>query len=173
MANLYPLVAEMKAMLTNLDAWLQAGAEHAKSKKVEPDTLLGLRLAMDQYPLLRQIQSACDSAKLAGARLTGKEAPVHADDEKTFDEARARIAKATAYLDTLVEKDFEGAETRKVALPFLPGGKKGALGADYVVHFAQPNFFFHVVHAYAILRHSGVMLGKMAYLGTGMPILDL
>jgi len=173
MANLYPFVAEMKTMLANLDRWLVTAAEHAKSKKVEPDTLVEARLALDQYALVKQVQSACDAAKFSAARLSGKEAPAHPDDEKTFDEVRARIAKVTTYLDTITEKDFEGAETRNVPLPFLPGGNKGALGADYLVYFAQPNFYFHLVHAYAILRHNGVNLGKMDYIGGMPPLLDL
>ncbi|MDB5218881.1 MAG: hypothetical protein JWO86_6808 [Myxococcaceae bacterium] len=173
MANLYPFIAEMKTMLLNLDRWLVMGAEHAKAKKTEPDALTVARLALDQYPLVRQVQSACDSAKLAAARMTGKEAPKHADDEKTFDEMRARIVKATTFLDSLSEKDFEGADTRKVPLPFLPGGNKGALGADYLVHWAQPNFYFHLIHAYAILRHNGVNLGKMDFVGPMPPVLDM
>ena len=122
---------------------------------------------------MKQVQSACDSAKFTAARLTGKDAPAHADEEKTFEELRARVAKVTTYLATFSEKDFDGADTRKVALPFLPGGKKGALGLDYLVHFAQPNFFFHIVTAYAILRHNGAKLGKMDFIGPGMPLLDL
>jgi hypothetical protein len=173
MANLYPFIAEMKTMLLNLDRWLGAAGEHAKTKKAEPDTLVLARLALDQYPLVKQVQSACDTAKGTAARLSGKEAPVHADDEKTFDEMRARIAKCTAYLDSFSEKDFDGAEARKVPLPFLPGGNKGAVGSDYLVHFAQPNFYFHLVHAYAILRHNGVGLGKMDYIGALPPLLDL
>jgi hypothetical protein len=173
MANLYPFIAQMKTMLTNLDRWLAAAEEHAKAKKAEPDTLILARLALDQYPLVKQVQSACDAAKFAAARLTGKQAPAHADDEKTYDEVRARVTKVTTYLDSLSEKDFEGAETRKVPLPFIPGGNKGALGADYLVHFAQPNFYFHLVHAYAILRHNGVSLGKMDFIGAMPPLLDL
>lgn len=173
MANLYPFVVEMKFMLSNASRWLDAAAEHAKTKNTEPDAFVGARLAIDQYPLVKQIQSACDAAKFTAARLTGKDAPSHPDDEKTFEELRARIAKVTTYLDTFTEKDFDGADTRKVALPFLPGGKKGALGLDYLVHLAQPNFFFHVAHVYAILRHNGVKLGKMDYIGTAMPMLDL
>jgi hypothetical protein len=173
MANLFPFVAEMNTMLANLDRWLESAAEFAKSKNTEPDTLVGARLAIDQYPLVKQVQAACDSAKFTAARLSGKDAPAHPDDEKTFADLRARIAKVTTYLSTFSEKDFEGAETRKVPLPFLPGGKKGTLGTDYLVHFAQPNFFFHVAHAYAILRHNGVKLGKMDYIGGAMPLFDL
>lgn len=173
MSNLYSFVAEMATMLTNLDRWLGAAAEHAKLKNFDPNVLVGSRLAIDQYPLVRQVQSACDSAKATAARLTGKTAPSHPDDETTFDQLRERVRKVTAYLATFTEKDFEGAETRKVALPFLPGGNKGALGLDYLVSFGQPNFYFHVTHAYAILRHNGVNVGKMDYIGAMPPLLDL
>lgn len=173
MANLYPFVLEMKTMLSNLDRWLVTAAEHAKSKKTEPDALVVGRLALDQYPLVKQVQSACDTAKFTASRLTGKEAPKHPDDEKTYEEVRARVGKVVSYLETFTEKDFEGAESRKVALPWIPGGNKAALGLDYLVSFAQPNFFFHVTHAYAILRHNGVPLGKMDYIGALPPLLDM
>jgi hypothetical protein len=173
MPSLYPFVAEMKKMLSNLDLWLVAAGEHAKAKKIEPDAFVGARLAIDQYTLVKQVQAACDSAKFVAARLSGKTPPAHADEEKTFEELRARVAKVTTYLDTFTEKDFEGAETRKVALPFLPGGNKGALGTDYFVQFAQPNFYFHLVTAYSILRHNGVSLGKMEFIGGLPPLVDM
>jgi hypothetical protein len=173
MANLYPFVAQMQAMLVNLDRWLGDAAEYATTKKFDPNVFVSARLAPDQYPLSRQVQSAADSAKFTAARLAGKTPPAHPDEEKTLEELRARVRTVTTYLDTFSEKDFEGAETRKVALPFIPGGTKGALGLDYLVKFAQPNFFFHVDHAYAILRHNGVPLGKMAYIGGMPPLLDM
>lgn len=165
MSFTYALVVQSKKMLLNLDRWLEKGAKHAEEKKFDKEVLIQARLAPDAYPLLRQIQAASDAAKLLGARLSGKEAPVHADDEKTFDEARARIKKATSFLDTLTQKDFEGAESRTVVLPFIPGEKKGMTGLDYALEFAGPNFFFHVATAYQILRHNGVQLGKMDYVG--------
>ncbi len=173
MSNLYPVIAEMNVLLSSLDSWLEAGVAHAKSKSFDPEVLVGSRLAVDQYPLSRQVQAACDAAKYAAARPAGKEAPSHPDEEKTLAELRTRIGTARAYLDSFTEKDFEGAETRKVALPFLPGGNKGTFGLDYVVRFAQPNFYFHLVHAYAILRHNGVPLGKIAYIGGMPPTFDL
>jgi hypothetical protein len=165
MSFAYPFVLEAKKMLQNLDAWLEKAAAHAEQKKFDKQVLMQARLAPDAFPLLKQIQSASDGGKLLAARLSGKEAPVHADDEKTFDEARARIEKATAFIDTLSAKDFEGAATRIVVLPFIPGDKKGMTGMDYAFEFAGPNFFFHIVTAYQILRHNGVQLGKMDYVG--------
>jgi uncharacterized protein len=170
--SLYPFVLEMKNMLQNLDHWLGKAADHAKAKGFDPNILVQSRLAPDQYPLARQVQSACDSAKFVASRLTGKEAPAHVDDETTLDQLRARIVKATAYLGTFVEKDFEGAETRKIALPFL-GPAKGAVGLGYFINFGQPNFFFHVTTAYAILRNNGVDVGKRDFIGDHMSLIDL
>lgn len=162
----YPFVLEMKKMLTNLDGWLEKAAAYAVEKKFDKNVLVQARLAPDAYTLVKQVQSACDSAKFTGARLSGKEAPSHEDNETTFDELRARIGRATAFLDTLTEKDFEGAETRTIVIPWMPGDKKGIKGADYLVEFAGPNFFFHVTTAYQILRHNGVPVGKTDYIGS-------
>lgn len=172
MTDLHPFLREMRTMLVNLDAWLAKAIEHAKAKGFDPDVLAQARLAPDQFPLARQVQAACDSAKLAAARLAGKEAPAHPDEEKTLDELRARIGKATAFLDGLTREDFAGAAQQTVRLPFLPGDK-GAVGLDYFIGFAQPNFFFHVTTAYAILRHNGVSLGKRDFIGDGLRVIDL
>jgi hypothetical protein len=160
---LHPLIIEMAKMLENLDRWLDKGAEHATAKKFDVDSLLISRLAPDQFPLSRQIQSACDAAKFAAARAAGKEAPKHPDTEATVKELKDRIAAVVAYLRSFSEKDFEGAEERAVPLGFMPG--KGMKGGIYVREMALPNFFFHVTTAYAILRHNGVDLGKRDYLG--------
>jgi hypothetical protein len=150
-------------MLRNLDKWLEAAAAHAQKKGFDPNVLAASRLAPDQYPLTRQVQSACDSAKFAAARLSGKEAPKHPDTETTLDELRARVKACLAFMETVSAADFKGAETRDIALPFLEG--KLMSGTDYVNQMVLPNFYFHASHAYAILRHNGVPLGKMDYIG--------
>jgi hypothetical protein len=121
-------------------------------------------LAPDQFAFARQVQTACDTVKLAASRLTGKEAPSQPDTEQTLDELRARVRSVVAYLDGFSEKDFEGAAARTVTQPRWEG--KTMTGADYFLEHALPNFFFHLTHAYAILRHNGVSLGKRDYLGT-------
>lgn len=171
--SLHAAVLQMKSMLHNLDRWLTKAGEHAKSKGFDSSVLVQSRLAPDQYPLVRQVQSACDAAKFAASRLTGKEAPAHPDNETTLDELHARIAKATDYLATFSEKDFENSATRKVPLPFIPGGTKGMIGAKYLVQMGGPNFYFHVTTAYAILRHNGVELGKRDYIGEGLELIDV
>src|SRR5688500_15965303 len=157
-------VPQFTKMLKNLHRWLDLGVEHAEKKSFKPEVLLAARLAPDQYPLLTQIQVACDSAKLTCARLTGKEAPKHPDTEQTLEELRARIQSVVAYLETFSARDFEGSETRAIGLPFAPG--KVMSGADYLSEFALANFYFHLNHAYAILRHNGVPLGKTEYMGS-------
>jgi hypothetical protein len=158
-------VLEMKKMLNNLDAWLEKAITHAKARSFDPAILLGARLAPDQYPLVRQVQSACDNAKFAAARLSGKEAPKHPDTEQTMDEVRARIRTCTSYVDTFKGADFEGAEGRAVVLSFLPEGKVIS-GKDYLTEMALPNFYFHAVTAYSILRHNGVDVGKRDFIGS-------
>jgi hypothetical protein len=159
----YVFVREMTKLLRNLDGCLDKAVAHATAKKYAPEVLLQSRLAPDMQPLLFQIQTACDTAKFAVARTTGKDAPAHADTEKTFADARQRIATVIAYLDTYTQADFDGVETRSVSLPRWEGKSMSAL--DYFVEHAYPNFFFHVTTAYAILRHNGVDIGKRDYLG--------
>jgi hypothetical protein len=165
----FHVISEFGSLLSNLDAWLDKGIAHAKAKSFEPDVLLQARLAPDQYPLARQIQSACDAAKFAGSYLSQKEAPKHPDTEKTVDEMKKRIAASRGYLETLKEADFAGAEERRVSPPWLHG--KWLPGEDYLLKAAMPNFLFHVTTAYSILRHNGVNLGKLDFLGS-LPIQD-
>jgi hypothetical protein len=163
--SLYELsVPQFTKMLKNLQRWLDTAAEHAKKKSFEPEVLLAARLAPDQFPLLRQIQAACDAAKFGCARPAGKEAPKHPDTETNLEEVRQRVQSCVDYLETLTPKDFEGAESRVVTLPFAPG--QVISGADYLIEMAVPNFYFHLNHAYAILRHNGVTLGKLDYIGS-------
>ncbi|MCU1282130.1 MAG: hypothetical protein JWM53_5676 [bacterium] len=167
--NIHDFVPQYSKMLANLDRWLDKATEHAKAKKFDVDTLVHARLAPDQYSLDRQIQSACDSAKFSAAYLTGKEAPAHPDTEKTIAELRARIASCRAFLETVGASDVVGAEERKVAPKWLQG--KWAQGDQFLTQMSLPNFYFHVTTAYAILRHNGVDLGKVDYIGS-IPVRD-
>lgn len=155
-------VPQLSSMLDNLDLWLTAASSYAEKKSFDPNTLLAARLAPDQYPLVRQVQAACDAAKFAAARLGGKQPPVHPDTETTMDELHTRVRAVAAYLRSFTEADFAGAKSVVVPLSFLPG--KGMLGPDYLNQMALPNFYFHATTAYAILRHNGVDLGKRDYI---------
>ena len=159
----YAIFSQMKKQLGQIDAWFDAAVAHAKAKSFDPNVFVGMRLAPDQFAFARQVQIACDTVKLAASRLSGKEAPSHADTEQTLDELRARVKSVIAYLDGFSEKDFEGAATRTVTQPRWEG--KVMSGADYFIEHAVPNFYFHFSHVYAILRHSGVSVGKRDYLG--------
>jgi hypothetical protein len=155
---------QMKKMLGQLDKWLDAADAFAKSRSFEPNLFLDVRFTPDQFAFVRQVRAACDTAKLGASRLSGKEAPAHADTETTIAELHARVHAVIAYLDGFAEKDFEGAATRVITQPRWEG--KVMSGADYFLEHAQPNFFFHVTHAYALLRANGVPIGKRDYLGT-------
>ncbi len=159
----YETIGQFKKHLVQLDKWLEAAEAHAKAKSFEPAVYLGLRLAPDQFAFARQVQTACDTAKLAASRLTGKDAPKQADDEKTVGELRARVALTLTFLNGLTAKDFEAAAARVVTQPRWEG--KTMTGADYFREHALPNFYFHLTHAYAILRHNGVAIGKRDFLG--------
>jgi hypothetical protein len=157
-------VPQLSKMLKNLSAWLDKAVEYAEAKPFDPNVLASCRLAPDMYPLIMQVQGACDSAKFAVARLSGVTAPPHDDVEQTIDELRARIAACLDFIQGVTEKAFEGAATRVVTLPFAPG--KAITGADYLNEMALPNFYFHISMAYAILRHNGVPLSKRDFIGS-------
>jgi hypothetical protein len=156
-------VTQFTKMLNNLAIILDKAQTHAESKKIDVEVLLNSRLAVDQFNLIRQVQIACDTAKLCAARLSGKEAPAHEDNEKTLSELKARIEKTTTYLATLSKKDFDGGEERHISQPRWEG--KYLTGFEYFTQHAIPNFYFHVTTAYSILRHNGVEIGKKNYLG--------
>ena len=157
------IVPPLDKMLVNLDSWLDAAIEHAKARNFDPEVFVRSRLAPDQFDLRKQVQTTCDQAKFAAARVSGKEPPKHPDTEQTMGELKARIQTVREYLATFSEKDFEGAESRVVPLFFLPG--KGMLATDWLREFALPNIYFHATTAYAILRAAGVPHGKSAYIG--------
>jgi hypothetical protein len=158
--EIYDLVVpQMQRALRNLHKWLERASQHEKG-----EALLQSRLASDQFPLVKQAQSACDNAKMMSGRLAGKEWPAHPDTETTFAQLFERIASVQSYLETLTRQDFAGAEARKIKMPWFKP-EHHLTAADYIVQHAMPNFYFHLVHAYAILRHEGVQLGKADYIG--------
>lgn len=155
-------VPQFKNTLSNMERWLDRAVAFAIEKKFDPAIFLTERLAPDQFALVRQVGTTCDTAKLTCARLTGKDAPRHADDQKTIDELRERIASVKSYLDTFTPADFEGAAERTIKPPPLNG--KVISGAPYLFEMQLPNFYFHATTVYQILRHNGVGLGKTDYL---------
>jgi hypothetical protein len=151
-------------MLNNLAAILEKAAAHAEAKKIDPNVLVNARLYPDMFPLGRQVQIASDSAKGGAARLAGLDPPSYPDDEKTLPELIARAKKTVAYLETLKPALFEGSEDRTINWKSRTT-ERTMQGEPYLLHQVLPNVYFHVTTAYNILRHNGVELGKMDFLG--------
>lgn len=151
--------------LSNLSDILEKGLAHATARKFDPSVLVNARLAPDMFPLSRQVQIACDQAKNSVARLAALEPPRFEDNEKTFEELRARIARTIDYLKGIPSNAFEGAEDRDIRVPAGPDRFLDFKGLDYIGRWVIPNVFFHITSAYAILRHNGVDIGKRDFLG--------
>lgn len=151
-------------MLKNLTAILEKAEAFAEERDIEPEVMLNWRLAPDMFPLVRQIQIAADFAKGTTARLAGAEVPKYADEEQTFAELKARIAKTVKFVEGFKPKDIDGSETRDITLA-VGGQEMRFKGAPYLVHFALPNFYFHATTAYDILRRCGVDIGKRDFIG--------
>jgi hypothetical protein len=160
----YQVISQCTQMLKNLETWLDKAEEYAAAKKFDVSVLMTDRLAPDMEPFIYQVQSACDYVKAAAAWLSAQTAPKHADNEQTIDEVRARIRKTVAFAESVREPQYVGASERKVSMSWAPAGKVLG-GEDYLLQMTIPNTFFHVAMAYAILRHNGVDIGKMDFLG--------
>lgn len=147
-----------------LSTLLQKGEAHARDTGTEPADLLGARLIDDMLPLAAQVQRASDTAKFAAQRIGAVEAPKFADDETTFAQLHERIAQTIAFLESVDPAQIDAGAEREVKLNWTAAGPTFT-GASYLLTFALPNFFFHVVTAYDILRSCGVKVGKLDYLG--------
>jgi uncharacterized protein len=151
-------------MLANLDQWLEKAEAHAVAKKFDASVYLTSRLAPDMLPLTAQVQIACDTTKFALVRLGGVEGPKFDDTESTIAELRARIAATIDFIKSVPAEKIVGSEDKEVTMP-RRGGTITMPGEAYLKHFVLPNFFFHVTTAYALLRHNGVEIGKLDFLG--------
>jgi len=150
-------------MLRNLSTFLDKADGWAKESGTAHATLAEARLAPDMFPLIRQIQSASDGAKGGAARLAGVDIPSFPDTETTFPELKDRIARTIAFLETITPARMAGDDDRPVEVK-LPQRTLTFTARDFLFQFALPNFMFHVVTAYAILRSQGVPLGKIDFL---------
>ncbi len=150
--------------LNGLSGVLDKAAAHVEANKLDPQALLTARLYPDMFPLLRQVQIACDFAKGAAGRLAGDDFPSFEDTEVGFDDLQARVAKTVAYLQGLDPAAIDGQEDREIPLT-----RRGEVtvhrGEDYLLKQALPNFYFHCTTAYDILRHNGVVIGKRDFIG--------
>jgi uncharacterized protein len=157
-------IPPLKRALTNLSHILKKGEAYADAKSIEHAVLLNARLFADMYPLTRQIQIATDMSKGAAARLAGVEMPKYDDNEMSFADLQARIAKTNTFIDTIKPEQLAGAETRAITITVRKVDMH-FLGEDYLTKWVLPNVYFHVTTAYNILRHNGVELGKPDFLG--------
>jgi hypothetical protein len=151
-------------MLNSLAAILDKAEAFAAERKIDPAVLLGYRLAPDMFALARQVQIATVHAKGCCARLAGVEVPKYPDDETTFADLRARIARTIDFVQSFEPGDIDGSEERELTI--TAGSRELRFkGQQYLVNFALPNFYFHLTTAYAILRHCGLPIGKRDYMG--------
>ena len=150
--------------LHNLINILNKGAAHAETKKIDPSVLINSRLYPDMHPLSKQIQIASDVTRRGVARLAGVEAPAMVDDETTFPQLIDRINNTIAYLETITPAQIDGSEQKQISLPMGKHSIEFA-GMPYLISFILPNLYFHATTTYNILRHSGVELGKIDFLG--------
>ena len=151
--------------LQSLSAILTKAEAYATAKKIDPAVLINARLYPDMFPFSRQVQIACDIAKAGVARLAGVEVPSFPDTETTFAELQARIKKTIDFISSHPASTIDGKENADITLK-VGGNPMQFKGQPYLLQFVIPNFYFHITAAYAILRHNGVEIGKMDFLGS-------
>ena len=143
---------------------LDKGAAFAEARKLDPATLLQARLYPDMHPLVKQVQIFTDQATRGTARLAGLEPPPFPDTETSFAELKARIEKAAQFVQSVKPAQIDGSEEREIVMK-TPRGDIHFKGQQYLLGFSLPNFFFHATTTYAVLRHVGVEIGKMDFMG--------
>jgi hypothetical protein len=157
-------VPQFQKMLNNLSTILKKGEEYARAKQLEDTVLTGDRLFPDMFPLSRQVQIACDQVKNGMARLAGVEPPKFEDTEVTFAQLQERIAKTLTFIGGLTPAQIDGTEAKEIKYSVKEWHFE-FVGDQYLLTWIIPNFYFHITTAYNILRHNGVEIGKMDYLG--------
>jgi hypothetical protein len=159
----YQVISQCARTLKNFETCLDKAENHALAKKFDVGVLMTSRLAPDMKDFIYQVQSACDYIKSSAAWLSGQTPPKHEDNERTIEEVRARIRKTIAFVESVTEAQYAGASERNIKLSWAPGKILG--GEDYLLQMMIPNVYFHITTAYCILRHNGVDIGKMDFLG--------
>jgi hypothetical protein len=151
--------------LTSTSTVLDKAAAHCEAKKIEPATLLNMRLFPDMFPLVRQLRAVTDHAISGTARLAGAELITFPNTEATFPEVKDRIAKAIDFVKTIKPMQIDGTEDKEIVVKFSSGERKFK-GQAFLLNFCLPNFYFHATTAYNILRHCGIEVGKRDFMGT-------
>ena len=150
--------------LDNLELIIDKAVAHAATRKIDDSAFVESRLYPDMFTFARQIRVATDMSKGAGARLAGIDIPKFEDNEKTFAELKARLRKTIDFLKTLTPAQIDGSEGKAITLT-VGGNSMNFKGLDYLLQWVLPNFYFHLATAYNLLRHGGVEIGKMDFLG--------
>lgn len=158
-------VPVFKQMLNSVSTLLATAEAHAAARKIDPSVFLQARLFPDMFPLLRQVQIACDFARGVSARLAGVEVPKYEDKEQSFADLQELLSKTLAFLEGFTPAQIDGNEARDIIT--RPGTPKERTfkGQDYLLHYGIPQFFFHITTTYAILRSHGVDVGKKDFMG--------
>jgi hypothetical protein len=159
----YLTITQCVESLKQLEIWLQKAESHAIRKKFDISVLMNARLAPDQHHFIKQIQSACDYVKGAAARLSGEPLPKHPDIEKTIGDLRERVQKTIDFVLSVSESRYADADECEVTLPWAP--RNPVTARKYLLQITIPNTYFHLTTAYSILRHNGVDLGKLDFMG--------
>ena len=157
------IVKQYMNSLNALKGCMAKAKAHAEANNFAPEKFMDMKLAPDMFNFTKQVQTASDNAKGAAARLAGREIPSFPDNEKTWDELVARIDKTIDYLGSFKAEDFKDYAKQTASFAYYPG--KHLRGSDYFTSYAIPNFYFHLMTAYALLRHGGVPIGKIDYMG--------
>jgi len=160
----YQAISQLAENMKSIEIWLDKAEVFAAAKKFDIDVLLNGRLAPDMKPFIYQVQSASDYVKAGAAWLSGQKPPKYEDNERTIGELRARIQRTIVFVESVKEQRYADADTQKVGMSWAPPGKV-LVGKDYLLQIVMPNAYFHLTMAYAILRHHGVDVGKMDFLG--------
>jgi hypothetical protein len=161
----YQAISQLTHNLKTIEIWLDKAESFAAAKKFDIDVLLNSRLAPDMKPLIYQVQSASDYVKGGAAWLSGQKPPRYEDSERTIGEVRLRIQKTVAFVESVKEEQYADAGSQKVSMSWAPAGKI-LVGKDYLLQMVMPNAYFHIAMVYATLRHHGVDVGKMDFLGS-------
>lgn len=154
-----------KHMLHQLAHILDKAAHHAQERRIDPKVFLTARLFPDMFDLTRQVQIVTDNAKGCAARLAGLEVPKFEDNETSFAELQARIARTIAFIETIRPDQIDDSASRDISFQ-IHERKLEFKGLAYLLYWTLPNFYFHHVTVYNILRHNGVDVGKSDYLGS-------
>jgi uncharacterized protein len=149
------------AMLESMSEWLDKAAAHAAASQQD---LVAARLAPDMFTLAQQVQQACYYARDGMARLSGRASAAKPDVATTLAALKAQIAETLELVRAVPATAFDGADERDCSIPIADGKLIAMDGLRFLRAWTLPHFYFHVVTAYGILRHSGVALGKYDYL---------